>query len=111
MKPAAANFIRAMLDGATGAGLLRRLNYPGAPSGLEVYGSVEEAQAARRRDRFAFRFALGGLIFGGLMGLSLIGAFVYLVTNKHEVAAGLVLSGWILAIVAEFLISPPRAGN
>lgn len=50
MKPETRNFIRAFLDGFTGAGLFRRLTYPGAPTQLVDTRSVEEIVASGEFD-------------------------------------------------------------
>jgi hypothetical protein len=46
VKPQTRIFIRAFLDGFTGAGLFRRLDYPGAPTHLIDPRSVEEILAS-----------------------------------------------------------------
>jgi hypothetical protein len=48
VKPQTRIFIRAFLDGFTGAGLFRRLDYPGAPTHLIDPRSVEEIDLGQR---------------------------------------------------------------
>ena len=50
MKPEMRIFLRAFLDGLTGAGLFRRLEIPGAPTQLFDTRSVEEVVASGEFD-------------------------------------------------------------
>jgi hypothetical protein len=46
MRDQTTNFIRAMLQGITGAGLFRKLGYPGAPSEFVDSRSLDEIRAS-----------------------------------------------------------------
>ncbi len=54
------------------------------------------------RHRRAFWFALVSLVIGGLIGLSLVGGFVYLVMQNHGGYATTLLGGGALSMVAGF---------
>jgi uncharacterized SAM-binding protein YcdF (DUF218 family) len=54
------------------------------------------------RHRRAFWFALVSLVIGGLIGLSLVAGFIYLVMQGHHKAAGLLLGAGALGMVAGF---------
>lgn len=54
------------------------------------------------RNRRAFQYALAGQSIGGLLAFSLIAAFVYLVMPGHAAAAGALLGGGVLGMVAGF---------
>ena len=51
MKQQTANIVRAFLQGMTGAGLFRRLDYPGAPTEFVDSRSVEEICASGEIER------------------------------------------------------------
>jgi hypothetical protein len=55
------------------------------------------------RNRRAFWYALVALVIGGLMGISLIGGFIYLVMNGHVKAAVSLLGAGAVSMVAGFV--------
>jgi hypothetical protein len=50
------NFLRALLQGMTGAGLFRRLDYPGAPTEFIDSRSLEEIKASGEFDLTCRRY-------------------------------------------------------
>ena len=50
MKQQTVNIVRALLHGFTGAGLFRRLNYPGAPTAFVDSRSIDEIIASGELD-------------------------------------------------------------
>jgi hypothetical protein len=52
--------------------------------------------------RWTFIYALTALIIGGVIGLSLVGGFVYLVMNGHAKAAAALLGAGAVGMVAGF---------
>ena len=79
-----------------------------SPELLHAYGEISPAMAvyvmqeAVNRNRRAFQYAMAGLLIGAVLGLSLITAFVYLVMEGHSAAAGVLLGGGALSMVAGF---------
>lgn len=51
----------------------------------------------------AYRYAMLSLAIGGVLGLALIGGFVYLVMNNHGSWAGALLGTGAIGMVAAFL--------
>ena len=51
MKQQTANIVRAFLQGFTGAGLFRRLDYPGAPAEFVDCRSLDEIRASGELDQ------------------------------------------------------------
>src|SRR6266536_5173104 len=50
----------------------------------------------------AFRYAMTALSIGGVLGLSLVSGFIYLVMQGHATSAGILLGGGALSMVAGF---------
>ena len=55
------------------------------------------------RNRRAFWYAPVALVIGGLMGISLIGGFIYLVMNGHVKASVSLLGAGAVSMVAGFV--------
>ena len=72
MKQQTANIIRAFLQGMTGAGLFRKLNYPGAPQYAVDPRSVEEIMASGDFDRYCrqsfWNSFIDGFTLEGIVG-------------------------------------------
>lgn len=60
---------------------------------------IEAWQAGHRR---SFRYAMTALFIGGLLAMSLIGGFIYLVMQGHGGYAATLLGGGALSMVAGF---------
>jgi hypothetical protein len=54
------------------------------------------------RHRRAFWYAMLALFIGGLLALSLVGGFIYLVMHNHPTAAGSLLGAGAIGMVAGF---------
>jgi hypothetical protein len=55
-----------------------------------------------RSHRRAFLYAFASTLIGGLIALSLIAGFIYLVMQGHSKAAGILLGAGALSMVAGF---------
>jgi hypothetical protein len=80
-----------------------------SPTLLNAYSQIDKAlpalvvQAQQIEATQEYRYSLVGLLSGGILMLSLIGGFVYLVMVGHTGAAGTLLGAGVLGIILNFI--------
>lgn len=98
-------FGRAFLDGFTMAGFVTKLSRPGAVNLAKLLTApsitVEDIQAAERKDQRAFRYAMTGLLCGFIALVACLGSYIYFVLHAHQVIAGIVLGLWCIVPIAD----------
>jgi hypothetical protein len=80
-----------------------------SPTLLDAYGNIDKSlpalivQAQQIEATQEYRYALVGLLTGGVLMLALIGGFVYLVMMGHPAAASTLLGAGVLGIILAFI--------
>jgi hypothetical protein len=75
---------------------------------LDLYAEIhpnlafDVMDAWNQSHRRAFWYAFVSTLIGGLIALSLVGGFIYLMMNGHSKAAGILLGAGALGMVAGF---------
>jgi hypothetical protein len=80
-----------------------------SPTLLNAYSQIDKSlpalvvQAQQIEATQEYKYALVGLLTGGVLMLALIGGFVYLVMMGHPRAAGTLLGAGVLGIILAFI--------
>jgi len=88
------------MNGLTGIGLFRKLELP------YEWSPLIRSRADEDRD---FRVAMTALVAGGIVNLTSICAFVYLVFHDHTKFADCVMGFILLQAIASFFVRPDRS--
>jgi hypothetical protein len=88
---------------------MERISVVPSPALLAEYARVDSripleiVKAGQGELGREFKYALISLIFGGVMSLSVIAGFIYLVIAGHPAAAGSLLGAGVLNLVTGFV--------
>ena len=80
-----------------------------SPTLLDAYGHIDKSlpalvvQAQQIEATQEYRYALVGMLTGGVLMLALIVGFVYLVMMEHPAAASTLLGAGVLGIILAFI--------